>query len=110
MKTSYFSKSGHLEKVVSIARGVPIGWKGRQYLNLAPPWELINQYKTDKNESLYNNHYKHLVLDKLNPEKVYNELGDDAILLCWEKSNTFCHRYIVAEWFYKNLQIEVEEL
>ena len=94
MKTSYFSKSGHLEKVVSIARGVPIGWKGRQYLNLAPPWELINQYKTDK----------------LNPEKVYNELGDDAILLCWEKSNTFCHRYIVAEWFYKNLQIEVEEL
>ena len=53
MKTSYFSKSGHLEKAVSIARGVPIGWKGRQYLNLAPPWELINQYKTDKNESLY---------------------------------------------------------
>lgn len=50
------------------------------------------------------------MLDKLNPEKVYNELGDDAILLCWEKSNTFCHRYIVAEWFYKNLQIEVEEL
>lgn len=110
MKTSYFSKAGNFEKSVSIARGVPNGWKGRKYLDLAPSWELIQMYKTNLDMDEYLNYYQHLVLDKLDPERVYNELGDDAILLCWEKAGEFCHRLIVAEWFKVNLGIEVNEL
>lgn len=34
----------------------------------------------------------------------------DAILLCWEASGNFCHRRLVADWFKKELGIEVLEL
>jgi hypothetical protein len=110
MKTSYFSKAGTLSDSVSIARTVPIGWKGKRYIELAPPWELIQQYKVDLDCVLFENHYKTFVLDKLDPEFVYNQLGDNAILLCWEGKGKFCHRRLVAKWFEKHLSISVPEL
>ena len=54
-------------------------------------------------------YYKH-TLDYLDPEKVYNDLGDDSILLCWEKPGLFCHRHIVSNWFKQILGIDVKEL
>ena len=37
-------------------------------------------------------------LDSLDAKQVAEELGPDAILLCWESFNVLCHRRLVAEW------------
>jgi uncharacterized protein (DUF488 family) len=41
---------------------------------------------------------------------VFNELGEDAILLCWESPEKFCHRHLVADWLSKKLDIKITEL
>lgn len=107
MKTSYFgSKKWHGLNAVSVARGEPEWFKGRSYKALAPSWELIRR----KDTNVYTVRYKAEVLSRLDPEKVYKDLGPDAILLCWERPGEFCHRRLVAEWLEKTLGIEVLEL
>jgi uncharacterized protein (DUF488 family) len=49
-------------------------------------------------------------LSKLDPQKVFSDLGQDAILLCWEKPGEDCHRRLVAEWLEGLLGIKVPEL
>lgn len=116
MFTGYFGKvksypqnKGY--KFVSIARFNKF-WQGEEYKKLAPPAEIIKI----EDEELYTKLYYEKVLNKLSPRQVYEELGDNAVLLCYEKwtdienGNTFCHRRIVAKWLENNLGIRVEEL
>lgn len=69
-----------------------------------------------QDKSVYELLYQSEVLSKLDPQKTFDELGDNAILLCHEKaddiltSTRFCHRRMVAEWFHKHLGVVVEEL
>jgi hypothetical protein len=49
------------------------------------------------------------ILAQLDPAEVYATLGENAVLLCWEKPNEWCHRRLVAEWFEAALQIEIPE-
>jgi hypothetical protein len=49
-------------------------------------------------------------LKGLDPRKVYEELGESAVLLCFCPSGEYCHRRIVAEWFEFHLGIIVPEL
>lgn len=108
MQTSYYSKYKGLN-AVSISLSTPQWYqKCRQYNKLAPSWELLNKYKKDKDEVYYTEHYYKDVLDKLDPKQVYEELGEDAVLLCWEKSG-FCHRFLVARWLEIELGIEITE-
>lgn len=109
MKTSNFWISGKDPNAVSIAAGVPRGYKGRQYKKLAPKYWLLMKYKKDGDQEFYIAHYYEETLNKLDPQKVYNELGEDAILLCWEKPGEFCHRRLVAEWLEKSLGIPIFE-
>jgi hypothetical protein len=46
----------------------------------------------------------------LDPQEVFDELGEDAVLLCWEPYTHFCHRFLVADWFKEKLDIEVREI
>ena len=98
-------------KFISIARFNKF-WCGEEYIKLAPPAEIIKI----EDENLYTKIYYEKVLNKLNPKEVYAELGDNAVLLCYEKwddikdGKTFCHRRIVAKWLEENLGIKVEEL
>ena len=57
------------------------------------------------------------MLNKLNPQEVYEELGENAVLICYESwddiknRKTFCHRRIVAKWLANKLGVvKVEEL
>lgn len=109
MNTSNFVKSGNNQNAISIARGTPNWYNGRTFIELAPEWWLIRRYHKDKDVTFYQKEYQK-ILDKLDPLKVYNELGEDAILLCWEPEEQFCHRHLVAYWFDKELGIEVKEL
>jgi len=99
-------------RYISIARFNRF-WKGEKYIKLAPPAEIINI----GDEKLYTKLYYEKVLNNLNPQKVYEELGENAVLLCFEKwddvetGETFCHRRIVAKWLESNIKdLKVEEL
>ena len=70
----------------------------------------FQKYKEDHDSVFYTIQYKKEVLDVLDPKKVFEELGENSVLLCWEKPSDFCHRHLVADWFKEKLGIEVKEL
>lgn len=109
MKTSYFSKSKKHPNAVSIAWRAPVGFKGREYKALAPKYWLLKKYKEDGDKDFYTAVYKEDILRRLNPEQVYKDLGEDAVLLCWENPDDFCHRHIVAKWL-QEAGYDIEEL
>lgn len=115
MKTSYFArmnsnsfKSRNLNGV-SIARSARY-WSGRRYAPLYPTWEMIKM----TSQSEYEKVYRAEVLDKLDALQVYQDLGEDAVLLCHESAakcesgEEFCHRHIVAKWLEEELWINYE--
>jgi uncharacterized protein (DUF488 family) len=88
-----------------------MNYKGRTYPKLAPPnWMLKKSSSGELNDTEFLRVYKSEVLDKLDPHEVLNEIGNDAVLLCWEKSGELCHRRSVAEWLSLELGIEVPEI
>jgi hypothetical protein len=112
MQTSYFNNVKEMKdkNLVSIARSSPAWFKGRQYKKLAPSWKLLNDYKTNKMS--YNEYigiYTTEILQKLDVTETIKELGEDAILLCWEPSG-FCHRHIVAVWIEDKMGLKVKEM
>lgn len=108
MKTSYFSKYKQ-GNGISIAVGTPNWFKGEKYPSLFPKWDFLNRYKQDGDEVAYTQAYHEQVLSKLNPQQVYDDLKD-KVVLCWESSEKFCHRHIVAEWLKNELGVEIKEV
>jgi hypothetical protein len=92
------------ERLVSIAFYCPGAYSGRSYPALAPRREMLKM-----DEATYRVEYQK-ILNNLDPQKVFDDLGEDAILLCWEASGKFCHRRLVAEWLEKHLGVNVPEL
>jgi hypothetical protein len=111
---------------VSICRGVPDWYTGASYKKLAPPWELITEWKNDiRNDDYFGikrKQYDAAVLDHLDVHQVMAELQAmipegirqkmkkpiwennryHLVLLCYEKRSDFCHRHFVAQWLTKN--------
>lgn len=110
MKTSEYWKNGKHPNAVSVAARAPNWYRGRQYKKLAPKFHFFKKFKEDRDEAFYTEQYNKEVLGVLDPKEVYEELGEDAILLCWEKSGNFCHRRLIAEWLEKALDITIEEI
>ncbi len=108
IKTSYFAKYRGADGV-SIALKSPPGFRGENYPSLFPKWEFLVKYKWDKDEVAYIRAYKEQVLSRLDSHKVWKDL-DGKVLLCWERSGSFCHRRIVAKWLEEELGIEVLEI
>lgn len=109
MKTSYYSKSAKNPNAVSIAAKSPSWYDGREYKKLAPKYWFFKKYKKDGDKEFFTIQYKKEVLSVLDPKIVYEELGENAVLLCWESSEKFCHRHLVAEWLMENLEINIKE-
>jgi uncharacterized protein (DUF488 family) len=111
MKTSYFAKSGKDPNAVSIVAYQPKWYHGRHYEPLAPPWSIVRLYKNgDIDEEEYEFMYRRQILDNLDPKQVMKDLGNEAILLCYEPPNEFCHRHITAQWLMGHLDIMIEEV
>lgn len=118
MKTSYYFSSRIKEpklNLVGVSNSYPrqLSWlkNMRTYKPLFPGWHLVKAYKQHKiSWQNYVEIYQEDILDKLDPEKVYSDLGEDAVILCWEKPGMLCHRRLIADWFYDHLQIKVNEL
>ena len=49
-------------------------------------------------------------LEPSDPKEVYKDLGKDAVILCYETSDKFCHRHIVAKWLSESLGINIQEI
>ena len=103
--TSNFAKSGKHPDAVAISQGVPRFYQGKRYLPLAPPRWLL---KT-KDPELFDLEYRKQ-LGSLVAKQVAEDLGANAILLCWESFNVRCHRRLVAEWLEEKLGIVVPKL
>lgn len=106
----YTSNFANIKKViksglrpVAISIGLPKGYTGEREIRLAPTWAML---KLPREE--YDRRFT-AILQKLNPMELYMKLGDDAVLLCYEKHNDWCHRRLVAEWFENELGIMVPE-
>lgn len=114
METSYFGAiNTHSEemkgkKIFCISHECPEGVKA--YKKLVPTWDIINLYKDNGDIVGYIEAYYDKILNKLNPKEIYEELKD-AVIVCYEKSNEFCHRHIVSYWIKRNVvDAEVNEL
>jgi uncharacterized protein (DUF488 family) len=103
MRTSNFRLAGYKREAVAISRGVPRGWYGRRYMALAPTRAMLQLINTEFDKAYAE------MLSRLDPLKVMNDLGQDAILLCWEQPGEKCHRRQVAEWLENSLGIFVPE-
>lgn len=88
---------------VAISIGIPRWYKGDRELRLAPTRESLPWHR-----GLFDPFYNSL-LAELDPEALYAELGDNAVVLCWESPNIWCHRRRVAEWFEEALGVVVPE-
>lgn len=119
MRTSYYGRMGSKDYKQFADKGVCISrtsryFNGPSYPALFPTWEMINCGDEKKYEKMY----REQVLSKLDPMDVWLDLGEDAILLCYESiakiesGETFCHRHMVARWLEEGLReqygIEVE--
>ena len=108
MRTSYFAKYRHLHlnDGISIALSAPI--EIETYPDLFPTWKMLSEYKKTKNKEQYIQEYSQ-ILNKLDPQKVCDDLKDKTIL-CWESSEKFCHRHLVADWLREKLGVKIKEI
>ena len=116
--TSYFAKLNKIPQgyiPIAICAKKPDFYNGLIYKRLAPPYDILMKYKQDNNIKDYLVGYNDKVLHQLNPDVIASELrelaggAENIVLLCYEKSDSFCHRHIVANWFNNN-GIKCEEL
>lgn len=107
--TSNYARNGSNPNAVAISIRPPDWYRGRTYADLAPTWEIVMGVKqgTITNDE-YTRRYK-LILSKLDPHTTVNNLGEGAILLCYESPDKFCHRHLVAEWL-RGAGYDVQEL
>lgn len=107
--TSYFAIANKLPKdlvQVSISLFPPKHFAGKEYKKIAPTQKILFDWKRLADKERYIREYQRDVLSKLYEVKVYKELeklgqGKDVVLLCYEKSEDFCHRHLFAEWMSK---------
>jgi len=82
MNTSSFRKNGKHQDAVSIAGRSPNWYKGKEYRKLSPKYWFFKKYKEDGDEEFYIEQYYKEVLNGLDPQEVYNDLTEYAIILC----------------------------
>ncbi len=106
MFTSNFARIKRLPaelRPVSISIKPPYWYRKDKELQLAPTVAMLGMTAEE-----YNIEYD-AILAKLDPKDIFESLGDNAVLLCFESPNVCCHRRRVAEWFETSLGIVVPE-
>jgi hypothetical protein len=110
VETSSFRRAKDDPRCVAISARVPKDYNGRRCKKLAPPYWMVKKSKSGQmTDKEFEREFKRCVLEKLDAREILEEIGDDAILLCWEKPGEFCHRTLVAEWLSEELGIKVKE-
>ena len=97
VSTSYLAIDKDNPNALLIANSAPPWYKGRCCKALAPTWDDVDHYKKTGDEKPLTERYLSK-LDNLGIDKVKGLLFDGAVLLCYEKTGSFCHRHILAKW------------
>jgi hypothetical protein len=106
MFTSNYARADRLPSElhpISISIKPPRWWKGAHYSALCPTLEMLKMDRADYDAAFEQ------ILAQLDPRRVADELGPNAVLLCYEAPNIWCHRRRVAEWLEQALGIEITE-
>lgn len=117
MFTSYYDNISNITyPTVGISGWMPAWYTGPTYRKLAPKYKTcyLPYINGEIDSQEYAARYTYDVLNKLNPSDVYRDLsergGQNAVLLCYEKPDKFCHRHLVAQWLNLSLGIKITEL
>ena len=92
MQTSNFARAKNLPsdlRPVGIAVKPPRWYKGDHEQRLAPTADMLRM-SLDRYNELFD-----AILSELDAEQLYRELGENAVLLCWEPPGFSCH---AAAW------------
>lgn len=103
--TSYFAKAKKLPAnliQIAICQYKPEWFTGPCIRMLAPSPTILHNYKCTKDEAYYIGQFT-AYLRSLEFVKVMEAIEDvsegrDAVLLCYERPEDFCHRHLVADW------------
>jgi hypothetical protein len=115
MKTAphTFTGPGRISISLGWPRGAPAGYK--VFKKLAPTRDMLSM--TD--EKAYERLFHERVLNKLDPQKTWDELhalagANEPVIQCFEKppftARNWCHRRMVARWFQRSLGKIVPEV
>jgi hypothetical protein len=102
--TSSFKLAGRHPRAVAIACGVPVWFRGRRYDALRPPRSMLRIRDAAQFATVYAQ-----LLAKLDAAEIAQELGDGAILLCWEAPGAPGHRLLVAQWLHATAGVTTSE-
>ncbi len=115
MKTASFftyQEAGRISIARFAPKNAPAGFQ--VFRALAPTQPMLKMERTQ-----YEKLYFGKILAALDPRATWNRLheltaGAEPVLLCWERppftSSSWCHRRMVAQWFYDRLGEVVEEI
>jgi hypothetical protein len=109
--TSSYAIAGRHPDAVACSQGIPRWFRGRVYKALAPHrWMIkIGADGDPKEVARFRELYYEKILAPLDVRQVLADLGDNAILLCWEAPGSYCHRRLAAEWIESEVGIVVPE-
>src|SRR5450755_804039 len=109
MLTANFKTASSNPCSIAISLGVPASYRGLRYAPLHPTRAMLKI----KNHEEYRAAYQVGILDRLDPQQVWNDLhalaAGEPVILCWENANVFCHRRLVAEWLEAGLDVVIPE-
>lgn len=113
--TSYFAMLKKLPDdiiPVAICARKPDWYNGLHILTLAPKYDFFMKYKKDNDFEDFTKSYNEQVLSNLDANTLIGELehivrnsfgvDKDICLVCYEKSDSSCHRNLVRKWLNDN--------
>jgi hypothetical protein len=108
MFTSYYANLRNIKpplEPVAISIGLPrfMKWPHRRELRLAPTRAMLKMSREE-----YDRHF-FAQLASLDPRAIAESLGENAVLLCFERPGLCCHRRAVAEWLEQALGVVIPE-
>lgn len=104
--TSYYANVKNLPlemNPIGISQGNNRFFKGPYRKELAPTREMLKMTREEYDREFF------AILSRLDAKEIYDSLPDNAVLLCYEKYNDWCHRRCVGEWLERELGIEITE-
>jgi len=96
--TSRYNYSGDGRLDITVKGNDPIG------KIFAPTWNMVFKFKQNNNKTSYTERYHKLMLQSYKKYKsVWEDIlsKDKVVLVCFCPKNSFCHRYLLADYLQK---------
>ena len=121
--TSYYANYRKYKGIyrIAISRTSPENSYDERIIQLAPTKDILADYKYNGlSEEQYTERYRDQ-LDNLRScgtlddivkylRRLASEIASDVVFLCYEKSDDFCHRHILADYLNKHYDFRIREL